>query len=457
MKLRLLIIIGISVIVLLGIIIPNFWLEFDDYSIFLCERWFDSHYQCNAVWTDPQCNMPGGGCIFPKQTPLEQFLEKKATAAFNLKLDDYRILSEVNAAYPAYSTGLHKSFVTQAVESDGTRYYLSTTFIHDESLDEINVEIYKIISEKCNLSIISTGSGCESEYLETMEPKPRSSLDGWITGISDKSNSTVTILQGAFIEGNKALDPEVIIVVMGKNNTVTWINSDDVAHTLSSNYENNAWQTGLVKPGESSSVIFNNTGIFSYHGIPGPWISGTVVVLPENYDESNLPSSGDYDFKTIHMNNACTEKPSFCFGVFENGTQIMTQCDFPIHGCSPIYSGISSTFPVMKDNIPFDVNYSIKGGTVKEMTFSNSNSLLILIDSIMGGNLTLNIPRDLLDAKMDYCPPRKVNPLDDTFFVLRDGEEIIFDEIQTTSIHRTLQIAFSDNSTKIEVIGTCLI
>jgi hypothetical protein len=193
MKTRFLIIIGIVSIVILGIIIPNYWLEFDDYSIFLCERWFDSHYQCNAIWIDPQCNLPGDGCIFPEKSPLEKFLEKKAIAAFNLKLDDYRIISKVHAAYPAYSTGLHKSFVTQAVTvngSDVTRYYLSTSFIPDESLDEINVQIYKIISEKCDLSIISAGSDCESKYLEIVEPKPRSSLDGWIAGISD-SDSTL--------------------------------------------------------------------------------------------------------------------------------------------------------------------------------------------------------------------------------------------------------------------------
>ncbi|MCV0391985.1 MAG: plastocyanin [Nitrosopumilus sp.] len=150
-----------------------------------------------------------------------------------------------------------------------------------------------------------------------------------------KSDPTVMILRGAVIEGNKSLDPEVITVVLGKNNTVTWVNRDDVAHGLSSDYENNMWWTGVMEPDKSASVTFNNTGIFSYHGTPGPWISGTVVVLPENYNESNLPSSDDYDFERIHMINACTFH-SLCFGVFENGTQTMTQCDFLMHGCGPV-------------------------------------------------------------------------------------------------------------------------
>ena len=91
--------------------------------------------------------------------------------------------------------------------------------------------------------------------------------------------SYVIIPPGAVIEGNEHLIPKVITVVLGKNDTVTWSNEDDVAHALVGDDKNNPWATGFVKPGESSSVKFNSTGIFSYHGIPGPWITGTVIVL----------------------------------------------------------------------------------------------------------------------------------------------------------------------------------
>lgn len=144
----------------------------------------------------------------------------------------------------------------------------------------------------------------------------------------------VTILEGAVIEGNESLDPEVITVVLGKNNTVTWINRDDTAHIFTSDFENNSWSTGLLNPGESSSVTFNKTGIYEYHGTPGPWITGSVVVLPSDYDIEKLPFSDDYDFKRIYIHNRCMEH-SFCFGVFENNTQVMAQCNFPVHGCGP--------------------------------------------------------------------------------------------------------------------------
>lgn len=119
---------------------------------------------------------------------------------------------------------------------------------------------------------------------------------------------------------------------------------------------------------------------------------------------------------------------------------------------------IPLVFQVPKDEKMFDVEYGINGGMIKDMTFSNhTNSMLVEIDSAGKGDLVLSIPRNLLDAKMDYCPPRLANPSDDRFFVLLDGKEIWYDEVLTTSEIRVLQLKFAENSTKLEIIGTCLI
>lgn len=96
-----------------------------------------------------------------------------------------------------------------------------------------------------------------------------------------KGYSIVTIPQRASVEGGQHLNPQEITVVLGINNTVTWINEDDVAHKFGSDDKNNSWWTGLMKPGESSSVKFNNPGIFSYHGMHGPWVTGKVIVTEE--------------------------------------------------------------------------------------------------------------------------------------------------------------------------------
>ena len=95
--------------------------------------------------------------------------------------------------------------------------------------------------------------------------------------------SVVIIPKGAVIEGNENLIPKVITVVLGKNNTVTWINQDDTAHGFASDKGGkDAWGSrGVLKPGNSFSVTFNNTGIYDYHGQPHPWQTGTVIVLEE--------------------------------------------------------------------------------------------------------------------------------------------------------------------------------
>ena len=90
----------------------------------------------------------------------------------------------------------------------------------------------------------------------------------------------VVIPLGAVIEGHEFLIPQEIMVVLGKNNTVTWINEDDTFHSFISDIGGkNSWSTGPLRPGESSSVTFNSTGVFDYHGVPGPWMTGKVIVL----------------------------------------------------------------------------------------------------------------------------------------------------------------------------------
>ena len=42
------------------------------------------------------------------------------------------------------------------------------------------------------------------------------------------------------------------------------------------------------------------------------------------------------------------------------------------------------------------------------------------------GDLTIELPRNVIDAKHDYCPPKLEFPDDGTFVVLENGTEISF-------------------------------
>jgi predicted secreted protein with PEFG-CTERM motif len=95
------------------------------------------------------------------------------------------------------------------------------------------------------------------------------------------------------------------------------------------------------------------------------------------------------------------------------------------------------------------VGYEITNGKlINVIPDTDAKSLLIDIEALNDGSITLTIPRSVLDAT--------VNDKDDEFFVLIDGEEVDFEEI-TTPTDRTLTIEFFAGSEQIEIIGTFVI
>ena len=115
---------------------------------------------------------------------------------------------------------------------------------------------------------------------------------------------------------------------------------------------------------------------------------------------------------------------------------------------------------VFSVNIPnsgvFDLSYSITGGEVKEITL-DKDSYSILIDTAMEayGSLKLQLPRESFDSKKD-------NGVDDVFIILikdKDGTvfEAQYQEIETTSGFRMIEIILEPGDQTIEIVGTYVI
>ena len=101
------------------------------------------------------------------------------------------------------------------------------------------------------------------------------------------------------------------------------------------------------------------------------------------------------------------------------------------------------------ENTEFDVIYSITGGKIIGITADvEAKSLIVSIQTTSDGMLTITLPRELIDAK--------INGEDDSFFVLIDGEEVEFEE-ESTSTDRALTISFQDGAEEIEIIGTQIV
>jgi len=96
------------------------------------------------------------------------------------------------------------------------------------------------------------------------------------------------------------------------------------------------------------------------------------------------------------------------------------------------------------------VPYEITGGAVSRNTISSeTSSLTLMITAESDGSVSLKIPRNVLDARQNGMEGD-----DADFIVLVDGEEADFEETDTTSDARTLDITFPEGATQIEVIGT---
>jgi len=99
----------------------------------------------------------------------------------------------------------------------------------------------------------------------------------------------------------------------------------------------------------------------------------------------------------------------------------------------------------------FDVDYTIRGGTVKNMLIdSEIFALIVIIDSESDGSITLDLPRNSIDAK-------KSDTTDDTFLVFIDGAEVRPEETSTTQTSRILKIEFEEGDSDIEIIGTFVV
>ena len=109
--------------------------------------------------------------------------------------------------------------------------------------------------------------------------------------------------------------------------------------------------------------------------------------------------------------------------------------------------GISNSKNIIVDDSSISVRYDITNGQVLSIQGNNqTSSVIIHTKTTSDGILSITLPRDLIDSK--------INGIDDKFFVSIDGQEESFDEIKTTDNDRTLSIPFSSGVQEIEIMGT---
>lgn len=103
-------------------------------------------------------------------------------------------------------------------------------------------------------------------------------------------------------------------------------------------------------------------------------------------------------------------------------------------------------------NTNFTINYDITGNNklLNANMDSQSKSLILSLNETNDGTLIVSLPRVMIDAKLPAGN-------DDKFYVLVNGQESIFEEINTTTIDRTISIPFTNGTHMIEIIGAQVI
>ena len=71
--------------------------------------------------------------------------------------------------------------------------------------------------------------------------------------------------------------PQNVVVVVGVNNTVTWISHSFSEDTVTG--DSGLFNSGVLAPGQSWSYTFTEPGIYNYYCAFHPWMKGSITVI----------------------------------------------------------------------------------------------------------------------------------------------------------------------------------
>ncbi|HVC27165.1 MAG TPA: cupredoxin domain-containing protein [Nitrososphaerales archaeon] len=117
----------------------------------------------------------------------------------------------------------------------------------------------------------STSIANETSLTHVNETTP-----GQQVGTPSPETGFVSILLGSGDSVSFSYSPDQVTVVMGVNNTVTWVNNDNAPHTVTAN--DGSFGSGNIGSGGSYTYTFTEPGTYAYYCAYHSWMVGTVVV-----------------------------------------------------------------------------------------------------------------------------------------------------------------------------------
>ncbi|PWU80088.1 MAG: hypothetical protein DLM72_14060 [Candidatus Nitrosopolaris wilkensis] len=112
-------------------------------------------------------------------------------------------------------------------------------------------------------------------------------------------------------------------------------------------------------------------------------------------------------------------------------------------------TGFTNLYVLTINGKPFPIKYSINGGKLIGILADKDRSTLVLVlnPSANGGNMTIELPRNVIDSK-------GASNADTKFLIKIDGKGVDYKEIANNVNARILAISFSKDNRLTEIIGT---
>jgi plastocyanin len=103
-------------------------------------------------------------------------------------------------------------------------------------------------------------------------------------GTSKPATSTINIASGTGSNQSLNFNPSSITVVIGKNNTIQFTNSDSTTHTVTftsapSGVSLSSISDSGISAGTSFTITLTTPGTYQYHCSIHSWMSGTITVV----------------------------------------------------------------------------------------------------------------------------------------------------------------------------------
>ena len=173
-----------------------------------------------------------------------------------------------------------ETFVARIVNLDRSQ----TIWEHSTSPNCIKINGGKISRQNYHIDT-ATEIKHPGDYILIVDPghKGHGSLSSRLTiDVPEEQKVIVKIPKGSSnSELGKNFEPETIRVVIGVNNTVTWINEDTVPSSIvSDNYGRTGFGSPHLLPEDSWMHTFTESGVYEYHSNPHPWKYGKIIVEP---------------------------------------------------------------------------------------------------------------------------------------------------------------------------------